>query len=123
MNYNADKVFADVSDKTAGYCSYVRKTMNRYLRIFFRIATQMAVVNAWNIYQPNAASKINIVEFMRQIVALMLKLENSKTPKVHHILETSNRKRKSLKKAVLRVINNYPRNSAQTLLEKKSKAG
>uniref|UniRef100_A0A0N5BHC8 Piggybac transposable element-derived n=1 Tax=Strongyloides papillosus TaxID=174720 RepID=A0A0N5BHC8_STREA len=62
--------------------------MKWYLRIFFFVVTQAAVVNAWNIYQLNSDSKIKIVDFKRQIVASMLKLERPKMSRVHHILET-----------------------------------
>uniref|UniRef100_A0A0K0F131 DDE_Tnp_1_7 domain-containing protein n=1 Tax=Strongyloides venezuelensis TaxID=75913 RepID=A0A0K0F131_STRVS len=70
-----------------GFIFIKMKTMKWYLRIFF-VFTQAVVVNAWNNYQPNSGSKIKIVDFKRQIVASILKLEKPKVSKIRHILET-----------------------------------
>ena len=68
VDYNEGKTYIDISDQMGSYCPYARKTMKRYLRLFFHIITQNAVVNAWHLFQVHNETKIKIVDFKRHCV-------------------------------------------------------
>ena len=67
-DYNSGKSFVDISDQMTSYCPYIRKTSKWYLRIFFHVTCQMAVVNAWNIYNMYLCTKMSLVDFKKSIV-------------------------------------------------------
>ena len=46
-DYNMMKGFVDFSDQMAAYTPFVRKTTKWYIRLFFHLVTQTALVNAW----------------------------------------------------------------------------
>lgn len=48
--YNQIKTYVDISDQMYAYTSFVRKTTKWYLRLFFHLITQTALVNAWRLY-------------------------------------------------------------------------
>ncbi|EPB69401.1 transposase, IS4 family [Ancylostoma ceylanicum] len=86
LDYNKSKTFIDLSDQMASYCPYARKTTKWYLRMFFHIITQTAVVNAWHLFQEHSQTKMKIVDFKRRIVASILNLKRPSTPKSRHRL-------------------------------------
>ncbi|VDL74272.1 unnamed protein product [Nippostrongylus brasiliensis] len=48
--YNEGKTFVDTSDQMASYSPFVRRTCKWYIRLFFHLLTQTALVNAWKLY-------------------------------------------------------------------------
>lgn len=48
-DYNNSKTFIDISDQMSAYYPFIRKTTKWYIRIFFHIVCQTAIVNALNI--------------------------------------------------------------------------
>jgi hypothetical protein len=86
-DYNTGKSFVDVSDQMASYCPYIRKTTKWYLRIFFHVISQIAVVNAWSIHNMYYGTKMSLTDFKKCIVRSWLKLEAPETPTTKHKLE------------------------------------
>uniref|UniRef100_A0A7I4Z224 DDE_Tnp_1_7 domain-containing protein n=1 Tax=Haemonchus contortus TaxID=6289 RepID=A0A7I4Z224_HAECO len=46
-DYNMMKGFVNLSDQMAAYTPYLRKTSKWYIRLFYHLITQTALVNAW----------------------------------------------------------------------------
>ena len=75
-DYNNVMGYVDQSDQIAAYSPFVRKTTKWYIRIFFHIITQTAVVNAWVLYNLlNNKTKLN--EFKMILIESLLQ---EKTP-------------------------------------------
>uniref|UniRef100_A0A7I4XYC1 DDE_Tnp_1_7 domain-containing protein n=1 Tax=Haemonchus contortus TaxID=6289 RepID=A0A7I4XYC1_HAECO len=49
-DYTMMKGFVDLSDQMAAYTPYLRKTSKWYIRLFYHLFTQTALVNAWFLY-------------------------------------------------------------------------
>jgi hypothetical protein len=86
-DYNTGKSFVDMSDQMASYCPYIRKTSKWYLRIFFHVICQVAVVNAWNIYNMRSSTKMRLTDFKKSIVRSLLDAQVPEAPTVGHKLE------------------------------------
>ncbi|WKY06417.1 hypothetical protein Q1695_006534 [Nippostrongylus brasiliensis] len=71
VDYNKMKGFVDPSDQIAAYISFVRKTAKWYIRLFFHLLTQTALVNAWFLYSEKV-KKIRINYFKELIVGDLL---------------------------------------------------
>ncbi|KIH56907.1 hypothetical protein ANCDUO_12909 [Ancylostoma duodenale] len=70
-DYNKAKLFVDISDQTASYTPFLRKTSKRYLRLFFHLLTQTSLVNSWRLYYDNAQTmKFN--EFKIEVIESLL---------------------------------------------------
>jgi hypothetical protein len=71
----------------ASYCPYIRKTSKWYMRIFFHVVCQIAVVNAWNIYNAYFGTKMSLTDFRKSIARSWLGTEAPETPTGRHKLE------------------------------------
>ena len=85
-DYNQIKLFVDTSDQMASYSPFVRKTTKWYIRLFFHLITQTAMVNAWRLYNDNI-KRIKLVDFKIEVVESLLESERSYTPTTCHKLE------------------------------------
>lgn len=74
VDYNHGKTYIDISDQLASYSPYLRKTYKWYMQIFFHITCQIAVVNALKLYEVQTGKKINIVQFRKEIMKGLLKI-------------------------------------------------
>ena len=74
-DYNQAKLFVDTSDQMASYSPYLRKTSKWYIRLFFHLTTQTALVNAWRLYSDHV-KKIGFTEFKIEIIESLLKKED-----------------------------------------------
>ncbi|VDP42327.1 unnamed protein product [Heligmosomoides polygyrus] len=85
-DYNNAKLFVDTSDQMASYSPFVRKTNKWYIRLFFHIATQTIMGNAWKLYQDNVG-KMRFNDFKRKIFVSLLSQDNVRTTSRRHQLE------------------------------------
>ncbi|VDL71409.1 unnamed protein product [Nippostrongylus brasiliensis] len=67
VDYNKMKGFVDLSDQIAADTSFVRKRAKWYIRLFFHLLPQTALVNAWFLYCEEV-KKIRIDYFKELIV-------------------------------------------------------
>ena len=65
VDYNSGKSFVDISDQMASYCPFIRKTSKWYMRIFFHVICQMAVVNAWSIHNMYFNTKMSLTDLKK----------------------------------------------------------
>src|ERR1700724_2640865 len=76
-----------MSDQMASYSPYIRKTSKWYIRIFFHVVCQIAVVNAWNIYNMYFGTKMGLADFKKSIARSWLNIQVPETPTTRHRLE------------------------------------
>ena len=62
-DYNKMKGFVDLSDQMAAYTPFIRKTTKWYMKIFFHLLTQTALVNAWVLYNMKTRMKLNTFKY------------------------------------------------------------
>jgi hypothetical protein len=86
QDYNQVKLFVDTSDQMASYSPYVRKTSKWYIRLFFHLLTQTALVNAWRLYSDHV-QKIKLTDFKIEIIESLLDNERLCTLPTRHTLE------------------------------------
>ena len=71
------KGFVDISDQMAAYSPFIRRTAKWYMRLFFHLVTQTALVNAWILYcQTN---RIQLNDFKISTAEILMGL-NSRSP-------------------------------------------
>ncbi|VDL68950.1 unnamed protein product [Nippostrongylus brasiliensis] len=91
--YNQMKAFVDLSDQMAAYTPFVRKTTKWYIRLFFHLLTQTAVINAWFLYCKIKSTKSRLNDFKLEIVESLLEfgqadttpITTSSTPKLEEV--------------------------------------
>lgn len=69
--YNKIKGYVDLSDQMSFYTPFVQKTIKWYLKIYFHLITQTALVNAWKLYC-KLKVRILFMEFKCQIIEAFL---------------------------------------------------
>ncbi|KAE9546596.1 hypothetical protein FO519_010192, partial [Halicephalobus sp. NKZ332] len=77
-DYNKMKGFVDLSDQMAAYTPFVRKTAKWYMRLFFHLVTQTALVNAWILYTQRNSIQFN--DFKIDIARKLMDLEENSSP-------------------------------------------
>ena len=85
-DYNTMKGFVDQSDQMTTYTPFVRKTCKWWIRIFFHLITQTALVSAWKLYK-DMIGNIKINDFKKEIVESLLETERVFIPSMRHKLE------------------------------------
>ncbi|KIH44577.1 hypothetical protein ANCDUO_25397 [Ancylostoma duodenale] len=85
-DYNNMMGYVDQSDQMAAYTPFVRKTTRWYLRIFFHLITQAAIVNAWRLYS-NIMEKIRLTDFKLILIESLLQEEPQPSQTSDHKLE------------------------------------
>jgi hypothetical protein len=69
-DYNKMKGFVDLSDQMAAYSPFVRRTTKWYIRLFFHLLTQTALVNAWILFNTRTRMQLNRLQTCNfQVVA------------------------------------------------------
>ena len=78
--------YVDQSDQIASYTPFARRTIKWYLRTFFHLVTQTAIVNSWTLFC-DSNDKIKLNEFKMRIVESVLASNSTLSPRVTHKLE------------------------------------
>ena len=85
-DYNKIMGFVDQSDQLSAYTPFVRRTTKWYLRIFFHLMTQTALVNSWKLYN-DIVEEIRPNDFKMNIIESLLENERVYAPATSHSLE------------------------------------
>lgn len=85
-DYNSGKMYVDISDQMAAYTPFLRRTTKWYIRLFFHLLTQTALVNSWRLYCDNV-NKVKLNDFKIEIIESLLENDRQYVPKTKHWLE------------------------------------
>ena len=70
-DYNKLKGFVDLSDQMSAYSPFLRKTSKWYVRLFFHLMTQTALINAWTLYN-EVVKKVKFNDFKMDVVEALI---------------------------------------------------
>ncbi|VDD85673.1 unnamed protein product [Enterobius vermicularis] len=102
IDYNDNKSsVTDFSDETAPYLPFIRKTTKWYIRVLFHVLCQIAVMNAWHIYNSFFERKMKLIEFKISVIRSLLELQcPSEIPPRHTLEEVPGPKRHTNRRCV-----------------------
>uniref|UniRef100_A0A0N4WU61 DDE_Tnp_1_7 domain-containing protein n=1 Tax=Haemonchus placei TaxID=6290 RepID=A0A0N4WU61_HAEPC len=121
-DYNKMKGFVDHSDQMASYTPFVRKTAKWYIRLFFHLLTQTALVNAWMLYNQNSRMKFN--DFKIAVAEILMDLDgknstgHGKKRKLIEIPEADSNGRRKCKSCYSKMVNDFKRQYARVHAKK-----
>lgn len=72
LDYNRAKGAVDLSDQMAAYSTPLRKSVKWYKKVAINLLLNTAVINALVLYQAVTGTKIQIVEFRKQVLKGLL---------------------------------------------------